>query len=173
MPKIQIITSTTTTVRGGVIIPNIGRTSRNTASGCRCKRRVFRQRDSSGTAGSRKFKAQSYEGSSNDTGTARGLQVVPERPDSTATRTLFPQSGRNRELVGEAAARNAGKIADYVRRYPDRQRYRQEGQGVGDNCCALAGATQEGAAFTGKKDYVSARTGYEESVAALEKVSTA
>jgi hypothetical protein len=44
---------------------------------------------------------------------------------------------------------------------------------VGDNWRALASATQEGAAFTGTEDYVSARTGYEENVAAFEKVTTA
>ena len=165
-------------VRGGVIIPNIGRTSQNTASGCRCKRRVFRQRDSSGTAGSRKFKAQSYEGFCHETDATRGLQVVLERLASATAGTLFKQRRRHGELVGEAdsreaVARNLGKIGDYVRRYSDRQRYRQEGQGVGDNWRALASATQEGAAFTGTEDYVSARTGYEENVAAFEKVTTA
>src|SRR5262249_8303866 len=60
-PQIQIIISTTTTARGGAIILNTAWTSQNTASGCRCKRQVFQQPERSETAGSRKFRGQSYE----------------------------------------------------------------------------------------------------------------
>jgi hypothetical protein len=72
---------------------------------------------------------------SHETDTTRSLQVVLERSDSAATRTLFQEGRRNGKFVGEAdtrkaAARIFGKIAaDYEGNYPDRRRYSTEGAG--------------------------------------------